>query len=220
MTKVWNPLVLLLYKFHQISLFSFQNPPIRVQLCLSLPLVKSSTQPRDINTARLRTDCRVCENWFGFSSPSSMFETGGWVISTFTLPPPPSSPLLPPPPPSLSPSSSLSPSLPHPHSLLPLLLYRHNSEPLIAIGLNLVTVAIETGATSLCQFPSLASLAQDGLCRNLMNVSCHGYHKLNIMRRRSQYVQYMYEQSLNISIKMAGLEVTSSYLPFRTRFSQ
>jgi len=140
-----------------------------------------------------------------------MFETGGWVISKLTLPP-----LLPPPPSSsllLSPPSLL-------HSLLPLLLYRHNSEPLIAIGLNLVTVAIETGATSLCQFPSLASLAQDGLCRNLMNVSCHGYHKLNIMRRRSQYVQYMYEQSLNISIKMAGLEVTSSYLPFRTRFSQ
>ena len=53
------------------------------------------------------------------------------------------------------------------HSLL---LHRHNSESLLHIGLNLVTVALECGGQSLCLFPSLALLVQDGLSRNLFTV--------------------------------------------------
>ena len=48
---------------------------------------------------------------------------------------------------------------------------RNNSESLLRIGLNLVTVALESGGQSLCGFPSLAQLVQDMLSRNLFTVS-------------------------------------------------
>ena len=48
--------------------------------------------------------------------------------------------------------------------------YRNNSEPIVAIGLNLVTVAIERGSTHLCQYSSLTALVQDSLCKFLLNV--------------------------------------------------
>lgn len=48
---------------------------------------------------------------------------------------------------------------------------RNNSESLLHIGLNLVTVALESGGQSLCSFPSLAQLVQDTLSRNLFTVS-------------------------------------------------
>ena len=48
---------------------------------------------------------------------------------------------------------------------------RNNSESLLHIGLNLVTVVLESGREDLCRFPSLAQLVQDNLSRNLFTVS-------------------------------------------------
>ena len=59
-------------------------------------------------------------------------------------------------------------------------LFRHNTDSLIAIGLNLISVVIECGSSHLCRFPALAGLVQDNLCKNLFRVSglilnlCHG----------------------------------------------
>ena len=51
---------------------------------------------------------------------------------------------------------------------------RHaNSDALVAIGLNLVTVVMECGSTHLCSFPGLASLVQDNLCKYLFQVWGH-----------------------------------------------
>ncbi|XP_064404547.1 Golgi-specific brefeldin A-resistance guanine nucleotide exchange factor 1-like isoform X2 [Halichondria panicea] len=47
---------------------------------------------------------------------------------------------------------------------------KNNSEPIVAIGLNLVTVAIERGSTHLCQYSSLTALVQDSLCKFLLNL--------------------------------------------------
>ena len=48
---------------------------------------------------------------------------------------------------------------------------RNNSESLLHIGLNLVTVVLESGREDLCRFPSLAQLVQDNLSRSLFTVS-------------------------------------------------
>ena len=50
-------------------------------------------------------------------------------------------------------------------------LFRHNTDSLIAIGLNLISVVIECGSSHLCRFPALAGLVQDNLCKNLFRVS-------------------------------------------------
>ena len=47
----------------------------------------------------------------------------------------------------------------------------NNSDALVAIGLNLVTVVIECGSSHLCRFPVLASLVQDSLCKHVIQVS-------------------------------------------------
>eukprot|EP00731_Ephydatia_muelleri_P005705 Em0002g1881a len=43
----------------------------------------------------------------------------------------------------------------------------HNSEALVAIGLNLVCAALKCSGPVVCQYQSLLLLIQDGLCRNL-----------------------------------------------------
>ena len=49
--------------------------------------------------------------------------------------------------------------------------HRTSSDSLLYIGINLITVALESGGRSLCGFPSLAQLVQDSLSRNLFTVS-------------------------------------------------
>lgn len=44
---------------------------------------------------------------------------------------------------------------------------RHNSETMIQVGLNLITVALEAGADNLGRFSSFLSLVRDETCRNL-----------------------------------------------------
>ncbi|CAI8046654.1 Golgi-specific brefeldin A-resistance guanine nucleotide exchange factor 1 [Geodia barretti] len=50
---------------------------------------------------------------------------------------------------------------------------RNNSESLLHIGLNLVTVVLESGREDLCRFPSLAQLVQDNLSRSLFTLLRH-----------------------------------------------
>ena len=45
-----------------------------------------------------------------------------------------------------------------------------NSEPLVAIGLNLVMIVLECGSSHLCSSPGLAALVQDNLCKYLFKV--------------------------------------------------
>ena len=45
-----------------------------------------------------------------------------------------------------------------------------NSDALVGIGLNLITVATECGSSHLCRFQGLASLVQDSLCKHLIQV--------------------------------------------------
>ena len=45
-----------------------------------------------------------------------------------------------------------------------------NSDALVGIGLNLVTVVIECSSQHLCLFPSLAALVQDTLSQHLIQV--------------------------------------------------
>ena len=55
-------------------------------------------------------------------------------------------------------------------SLLSLLPLRNNTERLICIGLDLVTVMLECGGSSLGDIKSLRPLIQDGLCHHLLMV--------------------------------------------------
>ena len=48
---------------------------------------------------------------------------------------------------------------------------RHNSNTMIHIGLSLLTVALESGASHIGQFPSLLNQIKDETCRNLLAVS-------------------------------------------------
>lgn len=48
---------------------------------------------------------------------------------------------------------------------------RHNSETMIQVGLNLITVALEAGADNLGRFSSFLTLIRDETCRNLFAVS-------------------------------------------------
>ena len=59
---------------------------------------------------------------------------------------------------------------PYPLLILVPLYCRNNSEAIVGIGLNLVTVAIESGSSHLCQFTSLSGLVQDNLCKYLLHV--------------------------------------------------
>ena len=45
-----------------------------------------------------------------------------------------------------------------------------NSDSLVAIGLNLITVVLECGSSHLCTFPGLVSLVQDNLSKYLFQV--------------------------------------------------
>ena len=51
------------------------------------------------------------------------------------------------------------------------LLYRHNSNTMIHIGLSLMTVALESGANHVGQFSSLMNLVKDDMAKNLFSVS-------------------------------------------------
>ena len=54
---------------------------------------------------------------------------------------------------------------------LPFLHIRNNTERLICIGLDLVTVMLECGGKSLGDIKSLRVLMQDGLCHHLLTVN-------------------------------------------------
>ena len=48
--------------------------------------------------------------------------------------------------------------------------FRNNTEYMITVGLNLLTVALEVGADYLANYPLLLSIVKDSLCRNLLSV--------------------------------------------------
>ena len=48
---------------------------------------------------------------------------------------------------------------------------KQNSEKMLHIGLNLLTVALEVGADSIGQYQTLLALVKDDLCRNILSVS-------------------------------------------------
>ena len=49
--------------------------------------------------------------------------------------------------------------------------YRNNTEYMMTVGLNLLTVALEVGADHIANYPLLLSIVKDSLCRNLLSVS-------------------------------------------------
>lgn len=49
---------------------------------------------------------------------------------------------------------------------------RNNTEYMMTVGLNLLTVALEVGADHIAHFPLLLSIVKDSLCKNLLSVSC------------------------------------------------
>jgi hypothetical protein len=50
-------------------------------------------------------------------------------------------------------------------------LRRNNTEYMMTVGLNLLTVALEVGADHIANYPLLLSIVKDSLCRNLLSVS-------------------------------------------------
>jgi hypothetical protein len=48
---------------------------------------------------------------------------------------------------------------------------RNNTEYMMTVGLNLLTVALEVGADHVAHYPLLLSIVKDSLCRNLLSVS-------------------------------------------------
>lgn len=50
---------------------------------------------------------------------------------------------------------------------------QHNSETMMAMGLALLTVALETGGTELSRFGSLLTHVEDGMCKNLLALLHH-----------------------------------------------
>ena len=48
---------------------------------------------------------------------------------------------------------------------------RNNTEYMISVGLNLLTVALEVGSDALAAYPALLALVKDSLCQNLFSVS-------------------------------------------------
>ena len=55
--------------------------------------------------------------------------------------------------------------------IFPFFLNRNNTEYMITVGLNLLTVALEVGADYLAHYPLLLSIVKDSLCRNVLSVS-------------------------------------------------
>ena len=78
------------------------------------------------------------------------------------------------------------------------ILYRHNTDSLIAIGLNLISVVIECGSSHLCRFPALAGLVQDSLCKNLFRVSRSSL----TMARSQKYISLSLSLSLSPSFQL------------------
>ena len=74
----------------------------------------------------------------------------------------------------------------------PSLCSRTNSESLLYIGLNLVTVALESGRQNLCAFPSLAQLVQDALSRNLFTVSSHTKYGADLCNKQHRFGYVLY----------------------------
>ena len=48
---------------------------------------------------------------------------------------------------------------------------RNNTEYMMTVGLNLLSVALEVGADHIANFPLLLSIIKDSLCRNLLSVN-------------------------------------------------
>lgn len=48
---------------------------------------------------------------------------------------------------------------------------RNNTEYMMTVGLNLLTVALEVGADYVANYPLLLSIVKDTLCQNLLSVS-------------------------------------------------
>ena len=85
---------------------------------------------------------------------------------------------------------------------------------MMTVGLNLLTAALEVGSDHLALYPSILSIVQDTLCRNLISVS----H--NQMLRSSScihYFSYLFLKMLNsnrLNIFAASLRV--SFLLFES----
>lgn len=48
---------------------------------------------------------------------------------------------------------------------------RNNTDYMMTVGLNLLTVALEVGADHIASYPLLLSIVKDSLCQHLLSVS-------------------------------------------------
>lgn len=56
---------------------------------------------------------------------------------------------------------------------------KQNTDAMIHMGLNLLTIALEVGADSIGKYDTLLEMVKDGLCRNLFSVSIYGLTAYN-----------------------------------------
>lgn len=64
---------------------------------------------------------------------------------------------------------------------------KQNTDNMIHMGLNLLTIALEVGADSIGKYDTLLEMVKDDLCRNLFSVSTLHYAQTSAFRRKTSF---------------------------------